>query len=174
MPRAYPSLAGGAIPYPRGMAAIVLALFLGFSLPPGDEAGGVLYCPDGVYLLSEKPLALKAFRKGTLLRLALPYRRPEWRLRVRYVFRRGQMTREVLEAPRPFPKTQIALIEVCLDGTCTEKPKPSWQTHWDAQSRTLWINLTHQGPLKRAAVRLTFGEGECGGYLYYENHNLPW
>jgi len=78
------------------------------------------------------------------------------------------MVREALKDPRPFPRTQIALIEVCLDGRCQEKPKTAWQTHWDPQSRTLWINLTHRGPLKRVAVRLVFGEGECGGYLYYE------
>ncbi|HFB39353.1 MAG TPA: hypothetical protein ENJ76_02930 [Oceanithermus sp.] len=156
------------------MALALLLFALGFALPTEREAGSVLYCPDGVYLLSEEPLSLKAFRKGALLRLALPYRRAEWRLSVRYVFHRGRMVREVLKTPRPFPRTQIALIEVCLDGRCQEKPKTAWQTHWDPQSRTLWINLTHRGPLKRVAVRLVFGEGECGGYLYYQKDGLPW
>ncbi len=156
------------------MTALVLALYLGFSLPLAGEAGGVLYCPDGVYLLSEKPLPLKAFRKGVLLRLALPYRRPEWRLKIRFVFRHGRMVREELETPRPFPKTRIALIQVCLDGRCREQHKSAWSTHWDERTRTLWVNLKHRGPLKHVAVRLTFGEGECGGYLYYERSNLPW
>ncbi len=156
------------------MATLLLALVFGFALPTEGKAGGVLYCPDGIYLLSEAPLGLKAFRKGKLLRLALPYRRAEWRLSVRYVFQKGHMVRETLKTPRPFPRTQIALIEICLDGRCREKPKAAWQTHWDPKSRTLWINLTHLGPLKKAAVRLTFGDGECGGYLYYENTGLPW
>jgi len=157
--------------------ALVLAAFLGFALPlpeEGKEAGGVLYCPDGVYLLSETPLPLKVFKKGTLLRLALPYRRPDWVLSVRYVFKNGEMVREALKTPRPFPKTQIALIEVCLDGRCEERPKARWTTHWDAKHRTLWINLQQAGALKQVSVRLTFGEGECGGYLYYEKDGLPW
>ena len=175
MPRAYPEPAWGRNALSsKSVAALILALLLGLPLSSGDEAGGVLYCPDGVYLLSEKPLSLKAFRKGTLLRLALPYRRPEWRMNVRFAFRKGRMVWETLETPRPFPRTRIALVKVCLGDRCREGPKAGWKTHWDERTRTLWIHLTHRGPIKRVSVRLVFGEGECGGYLYYEKDGLPW
>jgi len=139
------------------VAAIFLALATNVALLFPFDAAAVLFCPSGVHVFSEDPLPLKAFRKQELLRIALPYRRDDWEL-----------------DGHPFPNTQVAAIEVCLDGVCEERPKPEWNTHWDNKSKTLWINLEHYGPLKHVRVRLFLGEGECGGYLTYEAKNLPW
>jgi len=145
---------------------------------PSNDVAGALYCPSGVYVIEGNPFPLKAFRKGSLLRLALPYRRPDWRLKVKYVFRRGESVRIRLKHALPFPQTQIGLVKICMnDGrseTCKEAPKQAWQLYWDEKTRTLWINLTHKGPLKAVRVKLSFGEGDCGGYLRYEAKKLPW
>ncbi len=157
------------------MLALLAALAL--SLPTQGTPGAVLYCPDGIYTLPG-PLPLKVFKKGRLLKLALPYRRPDWRLTVRYRFVRAEIVREVLKKPRPFPKTQIALVRICMKGpqgwSCVERPKKDLKTHWDEKSRTLWIFLEQRGPLEAVEVRLVFGEGECGGYLLYEKDGLPY
>ncbi len=169
---------------PRVLTAVLL-LVLGFAAPlkldplvgPKDAAG-VLYCPDGVYPFGNGALPLKAFRKGALLRLALPYRRADWRLSRRYVFQGERMVAQRLRPPRPFPKVQIGLVEVCLKGgqgwRCRERPKTDWKAHWDAKTRTLWLTLTRRGPLKAVRVTLRFGEGACGGYLAYRADDLPW
>ncbi len=167
------------------LLAVWLLLALAGAAPLGEgallgdrDAAGVLYCPDGVYPFGTGYLPMKAFRKGTLLRLALPYRRKDWRLGLRYVFRRGRMVPQRLKAPRPFPKVQIGLIEVCLqDGgkpRCHEGPKARWHAYWDPATATLWLRLAHRGPLKAVRVVLRFGEGACGGYLRYRVRDLPW
>ena len=158
--------------------ALLVSAMLALSIPPESEAGGVFYCPDGVYLLSESPLELKAFRKGEILKLALPYRRPDWRLVVRYEFARGKMRREELSKPRPVPRVNPALVRVCLNPgkrwLCWEAPRERWRLENDPATRTLWLEMVYRGPLKAARVKLSFGDGECGGYLYYENDELPW
>jgi len=154
---------------------LFLVLALGLSLPlplSGEDVGGVLYCPDGVYIFSEAPLPLKVFQKGSLVRIALPYRRDDWKLSARYVFRNGEMVEEPLDRPKSFPKTQVALIEVCINGRCEEKPKSAWTTHWDPKTRTLWITLHYPAQVQRVSVRLVFGDGDCGGFLYYESDGL--
>lgn len=157
--------------------AIAAPVDLDALLDPGDAAG-VLYCTDGVYPFGSGNLPLKAFRKGTLLRLALPYRRPSWRLGLRYVFRYGRMIPERLKKPRPFPQVRIGLIEICLDpgsgARCQERPKPDWNAYWDPGTATLWLNLEYRGPLKGVRVTLRFGEGACGGFLRYRAEGLPW
>jgi len=169
----------------RRLSAVAFVLALAIAAPadinslldPGDAAG-VLYCTDGVYPFGTGTLPLKAFRKGALLRLALPYRRPGWRLSLRYVFRYGQMIPERLKSPRPFPEVRIGVIEICLNAgsrtRCQERPKSDWKTHWDPSTATLWLNLEYRGPLKAVRVTLRFGEGDCGGFLRYRAEGLPW
>ncbi|AEB11941.1 hypothetical protein Marky_1201 [Marinithermus hydrothermalis DSM 14884] len=150
------------------LAGVALAQLL-----PEEATRGVLYCPDGIYPLTGDPLPAKVYRKGTLVRVVLPYDRANWSLPIRYGYRNGQPVRYVLRTPRPFPDQALSLVTVCYDDgngremQCRDLFKGVDDIQYDPTAHVLWISFHYGGPIKRLEATVHYADGRCGGHVRY-------
>ena len=157
--------------------SIFFSLALAWLIPP-EATRGALFCPSGIYPIAGGPLKAKAYRKGELLRIALPYLQPDWRLRDYYTFYAQTPIKHAAEPPRRFPELTVAAVGICTTSTdnkekCTKQLRQALDLQYDAIDHILWIPLRYTGALKSLRVTLNF-EGRCGGYLLYASGPLPW
>ena len=157
--------------------SIFLSLALAWLIPP-EATRGALFCPNGIYPITGGPLKAKVYRKGELLRIALPYLQPNWMLGDYYTFYAQTPIKHTAKPPRRFPELTVAAVGICTTGTdgkekCTKQLRQALDLQYDSTNHMLWIPLRYTGALKSLRVTLNF-EGRCGGYLLYASGPLPW